>query len=145
MRKLGNDRVLSTLALCFAALSLVLVAVGVYGVLSYAVERRTQEIGIRLALGAARGAVARLMMRDVAGLLLAGTVCRRRLRLARRPRPARPGLRVRPGRLRAARVAARHCSSSSPPSPPGSPPAAPPASTPSTPCARSKPPRPYAG
>jgi predicted permease len=72
--KLGNDRMLSALALCFAALSLVLVGVGVYGVLSYSVEHRTQEIGIRLALGAARGAVSRLMMRDIAGLLLAGTV-----------------------------------------------------------------------
>jgi predicted permease len=73
--KLGNDRVLSTLGICFAGLSLVLVGVGVYGVLSYAVERRTQEIGIRLTLGAARGTVARLMMRDIAGLLLAGTLC----------------------------------------------------------------------
>jgi predicted permease len=73
--KLGNDRILSTLALCFGALSLALVAVGIYGVLSYAVERRTQEIGIRLALGAGRGTVARMMMGDVARLLLAGTLC----------------------------------------------------------------------
>ena len=72
--KLGNDRILATLALCFGALSLALVGVGVYGVLGYAVERRTQEIGIRLALGAGRGAVARMMMRDVGRLLLVGTL-----------------------------------------------------------------------
>ncbi len=73
--KLGNDQLLSALALCFGALSLGMVAVGVYGVLSYAVQRRTQEIGIRLALGAARGAVASLLMRDVGRLLCAGVLC----------------------------------------------------------------------
>jgi hypothetical protein len=58
--KLGTEKMLAILSFCFGALTLVLVCVGVYGVVSYAVQRRTQEIGIRLALGAARGTVSRM-------------------------------------------------------------------------------------
>lgn len=67
--KLGRERTLALLSTCFGLLALVLTCVGVYGVISYAVERRTQEIGVRLALGAGRGTVAGMLMRDVAALI----------------------------------------------------------------------------
>ena len=56
--------VTSTLILAFAILSLILASVGLYGVLSYLVEQRTSEIGIRIALGAQREQVLRLMLLD---------------------------------------------------------------------------------
>jgi hypothetical protein len=70
---LGNEKLLALLSMCFGVLALVLTAVGVYGVIAYAAQRRTQEIGIRLALGAGRRAVAWMMLRDVSALALAGT------------------------------------------------------------------------
>jgi putative ABC transport system permease protein len=69
---LGRDRFLLTLIGTFAALALVLATVGVYGVTAEAARRRTQEIGIRVALGAKSGDVIRLILRQGLGLAAAG-------------------------------------------------------------------------
>ena len=61
---LGGARFSATLLLAFAVLSLVLASVGLYGVLSYLTMQRTPEIGVRMALGAQREQVLRLMLGD---------------------------------------------------------------------------------
>jgi len=56
----------------FAAMALVLAATGIFGVISYSVSRRTNEIGIRVALGASRGAILRMVLQETLILTLVG-------------------------------------------------------------------------
>jgi ABC-type antimicrobial peptide transport system permease subunit len=71
---LSQQRFNMLLLAAFAALALFLAAVGIYGVLSYAVKRRVQEIGIRMALGADRSDVLRMILGQGLRLALIG-VC----------------------------------------------------------------------
>jgi putative ABC transport system permease protein len=59
---------------CFAVTALLLAAIGLYGVLAYGVGQRTREIGIRLALGAKRGEVLKMVMSQAGKLVIAGVV-----------------------------------------------------------------------
>jgi putative ABC transport system permease protein len=56
----------------FGAIALILAAVGIFGVISYSVSRRTRELGIRIALGAQPGSVLSMIMRETLALTLIG-------------------------------------------------------------------------
>jgi predicted permease len=67
---MASNRLRSLLLTVFAAIAVLLAAIGIYGVISYSVEQRTHEIGIRAALGASRSDLLRLILRS--GMLMAG-------------------------------------------------------------------------
>jgi ABC-type antimicrobial peptide transport system permease subunit len=69
---LGPQRFVANVLAVFAALAILLAAVGLYGLISYSVTQRTNEFGIRMALGAGRCDVLRLVLRQGARLALAG-------------------------------------------------------------------------
>jgi len=67
-----RDRLLAMLSSFFGAVALLLAMIGLYGTVSYGVAMRRTEYGVRIALGAEAGSIVRLVIRDVATLLLAG-------------------------------------------------------------------------
>jgi putative ABC transport system permease protein len=73
-RQTVRERLLAMLALFFAVVALLLAGVGLYGVLDYSVLQRRREIGIRLAIGAQPGGIARLVTVDVFSMVVAGAL-----------------------------------------------------------------------
>ncbi len=69
---LQRERMLAVLSLLFGAIALALAVLGLYGVMAYSVARRRQELGVRIALGALRGRVVRLVMSEVGTVVVIG-------------------------------------------------------------------------
>jgi predicted permease len=69
-----RERLMATLSACFGGLAVLIATIGLYGVMSYTVARRRVEIGVRMALGADRGSVVRMIIREASLLLAAGVV-----------------------------------------------------------------------
>jgi putative ABC transport system permease protein len=67
-----NERMMATLGGFFGLLALMVACLGIFGILAFQVSRRLNEIGVRMALGATRGNIVTLVMREVAMLLLPG-------------------------------------------------------------------------
>lgn len=79
------ERLMAMLAGFFGILAIVLAAIGLYGVIAYMVARRTNEIGIRMALGADRGRILLLIMKEVAAICAIGLLVGLGLALAAAP------------------------------------------------------------
>jgi len=71
-RTLAAERMITTLCTFFGVLALLLAGVGLYGVISYSVAQRTNEIGIRMALGATGRSVMTMVLRQSLAVVLAG-------------------------------------------------------------------------
>jgi predicted permease len=71
---IATERMIAKLSTVFGALAVVLAAIGLYGVMSYTVARRTSEIGVRMALGASQRSVASMILREIVVLVAIGSV-----------------------------------------------------------------------
>ncbi|MGA3237891.1 MAG: ABC transporter permease [Bryobacteraceae bacterium] len=79
------ERLIATLSEFFGCLGALLAGIGLYGLLAYTVARRTNEIGVRMALGATASEVSRLVLRDALGMVCAGLVVGASMTLWSRP------------------------------------------------------------
>lgn len=73
-RAISDQILIARLSSVFAGLALILAAIGLYGILSYSVAGRTREIGVRMALGAQRGSVLKMILQEAGKLVLLGVV-----------------------------------------------------------------------
>jgi predicted permease len=73
-RAISDQILIARLSSVFAGLALLLAAIGLYGILSYSVAGRTREIGVRMALGAQRGSVLKMILQEAGKLVLLGVV-----------------------------------------------------------------------
>jgi len=73
-RRLGETKIIIWVSGAVGALALLLASIGLYGVMAYTVAARTKEIGIRVALGAGRGRVRRMILKDGLALASVGTI-----------------------------------------------------------------------
>jgi putative ABC transport system permease protein len=71
-RNLGGDRFIMTLLGCFGGLALLLAAVGIYGVMAFSVAQREHEIGLRMALGASRENIVKMVLKEALLLAVVG-------------------------------------------------------------------------
>jgi len=79
---IGTRRLVAELSTLFGVLAALLASIGIYGVMSYGIARRTNEFGIRMALGAQRGDVLWMVLRETLALVLAGVAAGVALALA---------------------------------------------------------------
>jgi ABC-type antimicrobial peptide transport system permease subunit len=73
-RSIATERIMALLGGFFGVLALIVAGLGMFGVLAFRVARRTNELGVRLALGASPGSMTRLVLKDVVGMLVPGVV-----------------------------------------------------------------------
>jgi ABC-type antimicrobial peptide transport system permease subunit len=73
-RSILTERIMGTLGGFFGLLALMVSCLGIFGILAFQVSRRVNEIGVRMALGASRGGIVTLVLREVAGMLTVGCI-----------------------------------------------------------------------
>ena len=74
-QSLGSERLIATLTNIFAAIALLLSAIGIFGLLALRVQERVPEFGVRIAVGATRGHLLKIVLGDALRMVLAGSVC----------------------------------------------------------------------